>query len=64
MPDLITAPDEQSRCCILDDQGNRCPNKSEFWVGKNDVDDYTHACSAYLEEVTCEGDIVQELNRD
>ncbi len=61
MPDLITAANEQSQCCVLDDGGNRCPNRSEFWVGKNDLDDYTHACSQHLPDVMREGDIVQKL---
>ncbi len=63
MPNLVTAPDEQSRCCVLDDQGNRCPNRSKFWVGKNWIDDYTHACQDHLESVKTEGDVVQELDQ-
>jgi hypothetical protein len=50
-PQLVTAHDEREQCCVLDDSGARCTNKSEWWVGANGVDDYTHVCTSHLADV-------------
>jgi len=60
--DLITAPDEQQRCCVLDADGNRCPKRSRYWVGTNGVDDYTHTCAEHLDSVRRPEDTVRELD--
>lgn len=59
---LITAYDERQRCCVLDDQGRRCPQRSRFWVGSNGVDDYTHVCGDHVLDVKQEGDAVFPLD--
>jgi hypothetical protein len=59
VPNLINAPDEEHRCCVLDDHGNRCPNKTVFWVGTNGVDDYTYCCTDHLDAVKRAGDTVR-----
>lgn len=61
VPNLITVPDERQRCCVLDDDGNRCPQKSRFWVGANGVDDYTHVCGDHVDAVKRDGDAVHRL---
>lgn len=61
-PKLITAPDERVRCCIFDDDGNRCPNETAFWVGTNGIDDYTHVCADHLDSVKRDGDAVHEIH--
>lgn len=64
-PVLLTVPNEnERRCCILDDTGNQCPQRSRFWVGSNDVDDYTHVCGDHVEEVRRDGDEVRSLEGD
>lgn len=60
-PNLVTAPDEQSRCCVLDADGHRCHKRSRYWVGQNGIDDYTHCCAEHLESVRRDGDVVEEL---
>jgi len=50
-----------SRCCLLDAQGQQCPNRSEFWVGSNGMDDYTHVCGEHVVNVVKEGDSVHRL---
>jgi hypothetical protein len=60
-PQLITAPDEQERCCVLDKGGNRCPQKSRFWVGSNGIDDYTHVCGDHVQDVKRPGDAINKL---
>lgn len=62
MPELITAHDERERCCVLDDQGGRCPNPSAFWVGTRESwDDYTYSCGSHLADVRRPGDAVVSL---
>lgn len=61
VPNLVTAPDERTRCCVLDDKGQRCPQKSRFWVGANGIDDYTHVCGDHVESVKRDGDVVEKL---
>lgn len=58
---LVTAPDEGDRCCVLDDHGIRCPQKSRFWVGSNPLDDYTYVCGDHVEAVKRDGDEVFRL---
>jgi hypothetical protein len=60
-PNLVTAPDERNRCCVLDDDGNRCPQRSRFWVGGQVWDDYTHVCGDHVEAVKRPGDSVVRL---
>jgi hypothetical protein len=57
-PALITAPDEQGRCCLLDGNGERCRQPSRFWVGSSGVDDYTHVCGDHVAAVARLDDIV------
>ena len=59
-PELVTAPDERERCCIIV-EGERCKQASRFWVGKNGVDDYTHVCGDHVDEVKRDGDAVVKL---
>jgi hypothetical protein len=64
-PPLITAPDEQERCCVLEEEGKaetRCPQKARFWVGKQGFpDDYTYVCGGHVDDVRREGDTVEKL---
>lgn len=62
-PNLVTAPDERSRCCVLDAAGNRCSKRSRYWVGTQGIDDYTHCCAEHLASVRRDGDTVLELTR-
>lgn len=61
IPKLITAPDEQQRCCVLNDNGERCLKRSKFWVGTQPIDDYTHVCAEHLQSVKRPEDTVVEL---
>jgi hypothetical protein len=58
--ELITSRDERRRCCLIFG-GRRCANPSEFWVGTNGIDDYTHVCGPHLGWVRREGDVVEPL---
>ena len=60
---LVTAPDEQRRCCVLDGAGNRCPSETRYWIGANGVDDYTHVCADHLEDMRRPGDEVREVGK-
>ena len=60
-PDLVTTPDKQQRCGVLDKDNNRCPNRAQFWVGANSIDDYTCVCSEHLSTVKMEGDTVVRI---
>ncbi len=55
--ELVTAVDERERCCVMNG-GERCPNRSKWWVGTQPLDDYTHACDDHLETVRRVGDTV------
>lgn len=60
-PNLVTAPDEQQLCCVLDDTGARCLNPSRYWVGTQGIDDYTYVCADHLDAVRREEDTVVDL---
>ncbi len=60
-PSLVTAHDEQQRCCVLDERGERCPRRTRFWVGANGIDDYTHVCAEHLDDVKREGDVIMGM---
>ena len=60
-PKLITAPNESEQCCLLNDKGERCPQRSRFWVGANGVDDYTYVCGDHVNDVKRDGDVVQKI---
>lgn len=59
-PNCLTAPDE-CQCCVLDDKGNRCLQRLRFWVGTNDVDDYTCVCGDHVQDVKQTSDAVVKL---
>jgi hypothetical protein len=61
-PNLVTAEDEQERCCLLNDAGARCSQRARFWVGANGLDDYTHVCGDHVEDVKREGDVVVKVS--
>ncbi len=62
VPELLTAPDEQRRCCVLDEAGERCPRATRYWVGTNGLDDYTHVCAEHLEDVLRAEDTVRDVD--
>lgn len=62
-PNLVTAPDEQRRCCVLNSKGERCPNETRFWVGVNPIDEYAYVCADHLEDVRRPGDEVREIGK-
>ena len=59
----LAGPTQRFQCCVLDGNGKQCPNRAQFWVGANEIDDYTHACAEHVEEVQGHGDTVRELER-
>ncbi len=60
-PLLVTSPDEVSRCCVLDSNGNRCSRPSRFWVGTQPVDDYAFVCGEHVAAVRRPGDRVERV---
>lgn len=54
---LVTAPDEQVRCCVVID-GARCEQPSAFLLEGADRswDDYTYVCGGHLQLVRKPGD--------
>lgn len=48
------------RCCAVVN-GEQCPEPAKFFVGTNDVDDYTEVCQRHIPDVERVGDTVTEL---
>ncbi len=44
------AENHEPQCCHIGDSDARCVNKSEFWVGRDGVDDCTYCCAGHLQE--------------
>jgi hypothetical protein len=61
---LVTAPDEQRRCCLVL-RGRRCEHVTSFRVAGpgGALDDYTYACRCHLELVRGLDDVVTETQR-
>jgi hypothetical protein len=61
---LVTAPDEQRRCCVVV-QGQRCEHATSFRVTGADgvLDDYTYVCRCHLEVVQRPDDVVISFAR-
>jgi hypothetical protein len=61
---LVTAPDEQQRCCVVID-GHRCEQATVFKVASDDgmLDDYTYVCEDHLSLVNKSGYIVTRVER-
>ena len=59
---LVTAPDEQRRCCLVL-RGRRCEHVTSFRVASADGvhDDYTYVCRCHLDLVRRTGDVVISL---
>ena len=59
---LVTAPDEQQRCCVVID-GQRCAQASAYRVASSDgaLDDYTYVCADHLPFVSGPGSVVTRL---
>ena len=49
---LVTAPDEQERCCVII-RNERCDHATAYRVSGKDgaLDDYTYVCKCHLELV-------------
>jgi hypothetical protein len=62
--ELITAPDEQQRCCVVRD-GCRCEQDAVYRVASVDgwLDDYTHVCADDLRLVSGPGYGVTRIDR-
>jgi hypothetical protein len=56
---LVTAPDEQRRCCVLV-RGQRCEHATSFRIASADgaLDDYTYVCRCHFELVRRAEDVV------
>lgn len=56
---LVTAPDEQQRCCVVID-GVRCGQQTAWRLASADgaLDDYTYVCGDHVELVRRPGDVV------
>jgi len=61
-PQLVTGQDEREQCCVMLNPLVRCPKRSEFWVGKDGLDQYTHVCKEHVADVIMDGDVVRELS--
>lgn len=61
---LITAPDEEERCCVVID-GSRCEQPTVFRIEGADRawDDYTFVCRGHLALVKQPGYLVIEVAR-
>ncbi len=60
---LITAADEQQRCCVVID-GQRCAQASVFRVASTDgaLDDYTYVCADHVHLVSGPGYVVARID--
>jgi hypothetical protein len=60
---LVTAPDEQRRCCMVTD-GQRCAQRSVFRVASADgaLDDYTYVCADHVHLVRGAGYAVTRID--
>lgn len=58
---LVTAPDEQQRCCVVID-GVRCEQPSRVRISARDgaLDDYTYTCADHV-ELVLQGDLAYEV---
>lgn len=61
---LITAPDEQERCCVVRD-GVRCEQVTAYRVASSDgaLDDYTYVCADHLSLVIGPGYVATRIER-
>lgn len=59
---LVTAPDERERCCFVDENGNRCGQRTRWRVTDGSMDGTTHVCSDHLELVRRPGDTVEPID--
>lgn len=60
---LVTAPDERERCCVVDEHGARCEQRTA-WIVRGpggEMDDVTHVCGDHVEIVRRPGDTVERL---
>jgi len=51
------------QCCYLADDGVQCQNRAEYWTGKNEVCEYTHACADHLDALREDGDRVYPIDQ-
>ncbi len=60
---LVTAPDEQHRCCAVVDD-HRCEQPTAFRVASTDgaIDDYTYVCGDHVALVSGPGYSVDPVN--
>ena len=49
-------------CTVIDDKGQRCPCRAQFWVGRDGTDDWTLVCADHIEIVRGEGYAVISLD--
>jgi hypothetical protein len=59
---LVTAPDEQQRCCVVVD-GQRCTQASVYRVAASDgaLDAYTYVCADHVQLVNEPGSVVTRI---
>lgn len=62
---LVTAPDEQQRCCVVID-GARCEQPTAFKLAAADGawDDYTYVCGDHVELVRRPDSVVERVYRN
>lgn len=63
--ELVTAPDEQERCCVVR-AGRRCTRHTAYRVSgdSRELDDVTYTCEECLPDVMQPGDVATRLNKD